>query len=206
LGGIAMHNLQNAVIAAAACYSLKLPVSYICDGLMSFAENPGRFNLISLGKLCVCVDYGHNPAGYLATISTARRMGARRIVGVIAAPGDRRDDVVINVGRIAGSGFDIIYIKEDEDLRGREPGETAALLKQGVIESGYPAETVTVVLSEYDAVLAALGRAQPEDLIVVFYERYDVVKRAIDDYRLERNEQPAETAGFDYFTANQAQV
>jgi cyanophycin synthetase len=133
-------------------------------------------------------------------------MGARRIVGVIAAPGDRRDDVVINVGRIAGSGFDIIYIKEDEDLRGREPGETAALLKQGVIESGYPAETITVVLSEYDAVLAALGRAQPEDLIVVFYERYDVVKRAIDDYRLERNEQSVETAGFDYFTANQAQV
>ncbi|MDF2500326.1 MAG: cphA [Anaerosporomusa subterranea] len=206
LGGIAMHNLQNAVIAAAACWCLRLPVSYICEGLMSFDENPGRFNLISLGNLCVCVDYGHNPAGYLATISTARRMGARRLVGVIAAPGDRRDDVVVNVGRIAGRGFDMIYIKEDEDLRGRQPGEIAALLKQGVIESGYPAEAVTLVLSEYTAVWTALSQAQPEDLIVVFYEKYDVVKRAIDEFRLQHNRQQAEAAGYGYFAVNQAGI
>lgn len=206
LGGIAMHNLQNAVIAAAACYCLRLPISYICEGLMSFDENPGRFNLISLGNLCVCVDYGHNPAGYLATISTARRMGARRVVGVIAAPGDRRDDVVVNVGRIAGRGFDLIYIKEDEDLRGRQPGEIAALLKQGVIESGYPVEAVTLVLSEYAAVCTALSQAQPEDLIVVFYEKYDVVKRAIDEFRLQHNQQQDETAGYGYFVVNQARV
>lgn len=206
LGGIATHNLQNAVIAAAACYSMRLPVSYICEGLMSFQENPGRFNLFSLGDICVCIDYGHNPAGYLATISTAKRMGAKRVVGVIAAPGDRRDDVLINVGRIAGRGFDVIYIKEDNDLRGRAPGETAGLLKQGVIESGYPAEAVTVVLSEYEAVQSALGKAQAEDLIVVFYEKYDVVKQAIDDFRQNHHQPPAEAAGFGYTAVTQAQV
>ena len=206
IGGIATHNLQNAIIAAATCYSMKLPMSFICEGLMSFQENPGRFNLFSLGDICVCIDYGHNPAGYLATISTAKRMGARRVVGVIAAPGDRRDDVLINVGRIAGRGFDVIYIKEDEDLRGRAPEETACLLKQGVVESGYPAESVTVVLPEYEAVQAALERAQPEDLIIVFYEKYDVVKQAIDDYRLRRQQPPAEAAGFGYAAVTQAQV
>lgn len=205
LGGIATHNLQNAVIAAAACCCLRLPVSYVSEGLMSFEENPGRFNLISLGNLCVCVDYGHNPAGYLATISTARRMGARRLVGVIAAPGDRRDDVVMNVGRIAGRGFDVIYIKEDEDLRGRQPGETANLLKQGVVEAGYPAEAVTLVLSEYAAVRTALLKAQPEDLIVIFYEKYDVVKRAIDEFRLEHRER-SEGGSYGYFAVNQAGV
>ena len=205
IGGIAAHNLQNAVIAAAACCCLRLPVSYICEGLMSFEDNPGRFNLISLGDVCVCVDYGHNPAGYLATISTARRLGARRLVGVIAAPGDRRDDVVINVGRIAGRGFDVIYIKEDEDLRGRQPGETANLLRQGVVEAGYPDEEVRLVLSERQAVCAALSQAQPDDLIVVFYEKYDVVKQAIDEFRLQRRDQ-AEAGGYSYAVVNQAGV
>lgn len=206
LGGIAMHNLQNAVIAAAACYGLRIPFSYICEGLMSFDDNPGRFNLISLGDLCVCVDYGHNPAGYLATISTAKRMGARRLVGVIAAPGDRRDDVVVNVGRIAGRGFDLIYIKEDADLRGRKPGETAALLKQGVVEAGYPADAVRLILSEYEAVYTALEQAQPEDLLVVFYEKYDVVKRAIDDFRLRHEHKQTQPAGYGYFAVNQAGI
>jgi cyanophycin synthetase len=198
LGGIAMHNLQNAVIAVAACHCLRLPISYICEGLMSFEENPGRFNLISLGDLCVCVDYGHNPAGYLATISTARRMGARRLVGVIAAPGDRRDDVVVNVGRIAGHGFDLIYIKEDEDLRGRQSGETAALLQQGVVEAGYPADAVRLVLSEYEAVRTALEEAHTDDLIVVFYEKYEVVKRAINDFRQTRDQRLDESAEYDF--------
>ena len=206
LGGIAMHNLQNAVVAAAACHCLRLPISYICEGLMSFEENPGRFNLISLGDLCVCVDYGHNPAGYLATISTARRMGARRVVGVIAAPGDRRNDVVVNVGRIAGHGFDLIYIKEDDDLRGRLSGEIAALLKQGVIEAGYPAESVRLVLSEYDAVRTALEDAQADDLVVVFYEKYAVVKRAIDDFRQVRDQKASEPAKYEYHPVTQAQL
>lgn len=206
LGGIATHNLQNALIAAAACYCLRIPFSYICEGLMSFDENPGRFNLISLDHLCVCIDYGHNPAGYLATISTARRMGAHRLVGVIAAPGDRRDDVVINVGRIAGHGFDVIYIKEDADLRGRKPGETAALLQQGVVEAGYPADAVSLILPEYEAVHTALEQAQPEDLIVIFYENYDTVKRAIDDFRMQHDQPETQPTGYGYFVVNQARI
>ncbi|HWQ62280.1 MAG TPA: cyanophycin synthetase, partial [Negativicutes bacterium] len=169
LGGIALHNVQNAVIAAAACYCMKVPVNYIRRGLSSFDQNPGRLNLMKIGDFRVCVDYGHNPAGYQALLNTMKRLGARRLLGVIAAPGDRRDDVIRNVGRVAGYGFDYLFIKEDGDLRGRLPGETAELLRRGALGAGIAPDRITTILAEEDAVLAALEAAGPGDLVVVFY-------------------------------------
>lgn len=182
LSGIALHNLQNAVIAAAACYCSRVPVSCIRKGLASFAQNPGRLTMLTVGSFRVCVDYGHNPAGYQALISTARRMGVTRLVGVIAAPGDRREDVTLNIGKIAGRGFDHLYIKEDRDLRGRKFGETAELLKRGALEAGFPAERIATILAEPEAVAQALEDGKPGDLIIIFYEEYEVVMNVISDF------------------------
>ncbi len=179
LGGIALHNVQNAVIAAAACYCLKVPLGCIRRGLSSFDQNPGRLNLMKIGDFRVCVDYGHNPAGYQALLNTVKRLGAARLVGVIAAPGDRRDDVIRNVGRVAGRGFDYLFIKEDRDLRGRAPGETAELLRRGALDAGIAADRITTILAEDEAVQAALEAALPGDLIVVFYEKYEAVLAVI---------------------------
>ncbi|MDR7866122.1 MAG: cyanophycin synthetase [Sporomusaceae bacterium] len=188
LGGAALHNVQNAVIAAAACYCMRVPVSYIRGGLSSFDQNPGRLNMMKIDDFRVCVDYGHNPAGYQALLNTAKRLGANRLVGVIAAPGDRRDDVIRNVGRVAGCGFDYLFVKEDTDLRGRRPGETAELLRRGALDAGIPADRITTIFAEEAAVLAALSTAMPGDLIVVFYEKYDKVLAVIESFRQSRPE------------------
>lgn len=192
LGGIAAHNLQNALVAAAACYCLKVPLTYIRQGLATFDQNPGRLNLLTLGDIRVCIDYGHNPAGYQALINTVRRLGATRLVGVIAAPGDRRDDVIVNVGRIAGRGFDYIYIKEDADRRGRAPGEVAELLRRGVLEAQFPEDRIVTILGEAEAVARALADARPGDLVVVFYEKYDKVLASIQEFAETRRQAPRE--------------
>ncbi|MBP2636771.1 MAG: cphA [Firmicutes bacterium] len=182
LQGFAHHNIQNAVIAVAACWAQNLSLEAICQGLASFNQNPGRLMMLDMGGFRVCVDYAHNPAGCQALASTLRRLKPQRLVGVIAAPGDRRNDVIISLGRAAGQGFDNIYIKEDSDLRGRQPGETAALLQQGVVEAGITAEQITTILDEGDAVNVALGQAETDDLIAVFYENYETVMQAIADF------------------------
>ncbi len=183
-GGIALQNLQNAVIAAAACYSAEVPLTCIKRGLSTFATNPGRLMMLPIGNFRVCVDYGHNPASYKAMINTVAKLGAKRLIGVIAAPGDRRDDVIINTGKMAGKGFDSIYIKEDNDLRGRLPGETAKLLKQGVLAAGMDEDKVQTILFEVDAVNEALCKADEGDLIVIFYEKYHDVVNAIEKFKL----------------------
>ncbi|TWH46864.1 cyanophycin synthetase [Sporomusa sp. KB1] len=182
LQGFAYHNIQNTVIAVAACWSQKLSLEAIHKGVISFNQNPGRLMLMAMAGFRVCVDYAHNPAGCQALASTLRRLKPRRLIGVIAAPGDRRDDVIISLGRAAGQGFDSIYIKEDCDLRGRQPGETAALLLQGALEAGMAAAQVTTIFDECEAVTTALNQAVADDLIAIFYENYDVVMTTITGF------------------------
>ena len=138
--------------------------------------------LMDIGSFQVCIDYAHNPAGCRALSNTLRQLNPKRLVGVIAAPGDRRNDVIISLGREAGQGFNKIYIKEDADLRGRQPGETAALLKQGVMEAGLDPECIQTVLDESRAVAVALSEAEVGDLIAIFYEDYDTVSSAINEF------------------------
>ncbi len=182
LQGYAGHNIQNAVIAAAACWCQGLQPAEISKGLVSFCENPGRLMLMDIGNFRVCVDYAHNPAGCQALVSTLRRLNPRRLIGVIAAPGDRRDDIIVRFGREAGQGFDRLFIKEDADLRGRQPGETAALLVQGALEAGFDTERVTIILDEREAVAAALDQAEQGDLVAVFYEQYGIVLETITGF------------------------
>ena len=187
LHGYAQHNVQNTVVAAAACWSQGIKPAVIRQGLASFSENPGRLMLLDMGNFQVCVDYAHNPAGCHALVSTLRQYSPGRLLGVIAAPGDRRDDVIVSLGRTAGAGFDALYIKEDYDLRGREPGETAALLQQGALEAGMAPARISTVLDEREAVTAAMLQAETGDLIAVFYEKYDNVMSTITDFRSMKN-------------------
>lgn len=183
LGGLAHHNIQNAVIAVAACRAQGLSLAEISRSLRSFRENPGRLMLMDVGDFKVCVDYAHNPAGCQALVHTLCRLNARRLIGVIAAPGDRRDDVIISLGRMAGKGFDTVFIKEDKDLRGRQPGETAALVRRGLLEAGLAPERITIIADEVAAVTAALAEGEAGDLIAVFYEDYDSVIQTVVKFR-----------------------
>lgn len=186
--GIATHNLQNAMVAAAVGLCLDIPVTVIQQALKTFVQNPGRLNLIDADNFRIMVDYGHNPAGYEALIETLKQLNAARLIGVIAAPGDRRDDVIINIGRIAGLGFDHIIIKEDMDLRGRSKGETAQLLRQGAMQAGRTDHEIQIVLSEKEAVTHALKHAGENDLIAICYEKYDSVMGTINDFCLYRHQ------------------
>ncbi|MBP2629684.1 MAG: cphA [Firmicutes bacterium] len=188
LGGAAKHNVQNALAAIAASFGYGVDVEYIQKGLTNFVDNVGRLNLFPINDFTVCVDYGHNFAGYQAIINTVRKLGTKRLVGVIGVPGDRRNDVIFNIGKTAGAGFDQIYIKEDRDLRGREVGETASILEEGVIAAGFPKEKIKTILAEEEAIQVALENAIAGDFIVVFYEHYHETIETIQAFMKKQTE------------------
>lgn len=188
LGGRADHQMQNCLIACAGAVMLGLDHEIVRDGILSFTENKGRMTMIDLGDITAILDYGHNPAGYLAVISTVRKLGAERLVGVIGAAGDRTDDTLLSLGRIAGKHFDRLYIKEDRDLRGRAKGETATILAEGAQQSGAKARDMTLLLDERTAIRRALGEAQAGDTIVIFYEDYDGALAEIESYRENKSD------------------
>jgi cyanophycin synthetase len=106
-------------------------------------------------------------AGRLGTGREDTRNG--RAIGVLGIPGDRRDEDQREYGALAAGAFDEVIVREDKNLRGRAPGETAANVIEGVRAaraSGARAVRADKVLEEMTAVRTALRRAIPGDLVV----------------------------------------
>jgi cyanophycin synthetase len=182
-GGKARMNVANALAAAAAAWAAGAHIHDIRQGLRtfttSFFQAPGRLNLVEVGGIRVVIDYCHNVDGMRALADFVRRMMADgpsktgrtgRSIGVIGMPGDRRDADMKEYGALAATAFDEIIVREDRNLRGRQPGVTAELVAEGVRSArGAGARTAKVdkVLSELTAVRAALRRANRGDLLVM---------------------------------------
>jgi cyanophycin synthetase len=170
LGGAARFQYGNILAAVAAAYVQGMRYEDIRSGLLSFfpspALTPGRLNLLRIGQGQVLVDYAHNPAAVEGLIDLVRRMPARRRIGVITAPGDRRDEDLREVGRRC-TGLDYVILKEDENLRGRQQGEIVRAIEQGLADAGIPSERVETVYTEGEAVARAVEQIGERDLVVV---------------------------------------
>lgn len=187
-GGHAKCNVANALAATGALWGMTVEPALIRTGLVSFqpsVHNPGRQTLTEVAGRPVMVDYAHNVAGLQQLSEFARHLCSGRLLGVIAAPGDRRSATVFRVGQAAGKGFDQLFIKEDLDRRGRAPGETAEILRQGAISTGMSPGAVGVYLEEMAALRAALLVAGSEDLIVVLYEKLELTFSLLEQLELQ---------------------
>ncbi len=177
-GGQIPFQVQNALAAAAACWGAGVPLDMISLGLRTFQTDeksaPGRFNMFPYGQATVIVDYGHNPHAMRAVQAAMAAMRPRRKIAVIAAPGDRRDADIQELAVVAANTFDWIIVREDNDLRGRERGEVAALIME-TIRRARPSLPISVVVNEEDSVSQALNMARPGDTVVLFIDSVDQV-------------------------------
>src|SRR3954447_25858991 len=110
LEGRAMHNVQNAMFAAAMAFSMGLKLEDIRHGLRTFDttffQAPGRMNIYDEHPFKVIVDYGHNPAAVEAMCELVQRLDvAGQRLCVLAAPGDRRDQDIAEIGRLSAGDF-----------------------------------------------------------------------------------------------------
>jgi cyanophycin synthetase len=191
-GGRARMNVANALAAAAAAWASGAHLHDIRQGLRTFSTSffqaPGRLNLVDVGGVRVFIDYCHNvdgmrqladfvtrmmveaptKSGRVGAASTGSRTG--RAIGVLGIPGDRRDEDQRQYGAIAAGAFDELIVREDANLRGRAPGETATNVIEGIRQArasgSARASRAEKVLDEMTAVKTALRRAIPGDLVV----------------------------------------
>jgi len=170
MGGAARFQRGNILSAIAAAYVQGIRYDDIRAGLLSFfpspALTPGRLNLMRVGRGRILVDYAHNAMAVGGLMELVLGMDAGRRIGVITAPGDRRDEDIRELGRLA-AGLDHVIIKEDSDLRGREPGEIAGLVREGLVAGGLSEDEIEVVADELDAVDRGIALLDDRDLIVM---------------------------------------
>ena len=159
MGGRAPFMIANALAASAAAFVHGIKIEDIRMALRTFKASsqqvPGRMNLFNLGHCHALVDYAHNPAGYEAVGSFVKNWDGPTL-GVIGAPGDRRDEDLLALGQIAADVFDRVVIKEDSDRRGRKAGEVADFIVEG-IEAGVAAQLSAAAKEVSKATLATDG-------------------------------------------------
>lgn len=170
--GKAIHNVQNAMFAAAITYSMGMNLNDIKNGLMTFTMNyfqaPGRLNIFEEYPFKVLMDYAHNPAALKMLGELVKRMEVKgKRTCVIAAPGDRRDEDIREFATIAAGVFDQFICKQDDDLRGRKDGEVPLIIKGALIKAGVTDEAITIINNEIESVDYALANAVEGDLVVI---------------------------------------
>jgi cyanophycin synthetase len=178
LGGLARHNVANALAAAGGARAMGASLGEVVEGLRSFRPtadlSPGRLNLFRLGRDIVVVDFAHNEAGTAAILEVAAALAAAgsargdvgrarsaptaRVIAIIGTAGDRPDDSLRGIGRIAAAGAHRVAIKETVSyLRGRERADVVRLLRDGIAESGVDPASVPLYQGETEALAAELA-------------------------------------------------
>jgi len=172
LEGRAMHNVQNAMVAAAMAFSLGIKLDAIRHGLRTFDttffQAPGRMNVFSEHPFKVIMDYAHNAHAVAVMADLAQRLDAGRRIVVVAGPGDRRDEDLREIANAVAGKFDHYICRRDDSLRGRDGDEVPRIIATALRAAGVAEAAITAIPDEQQAVDAALRMGRPGDLVLVF--------------------------------------
>ena len=190
LGGAARFQRQNILAAIASAYVQGMRYDDIRAGLLSFFPSPtltpGRLNIIRLkngGR--VVLDYAHNSAAIEGVVEMVMRMPATRRIGIITAPGDRRDEDIRDAGRLSAK-LDYVILKEDLDRRGRKEGEIVGLLREGLLGAGFSEDRIEVIYDEISALERGMNMIAEDALLVVLADRVTEALKTVCDHPLAK--------------------
>ena len=200
IAGLARHNVANALAAAGGARGLGASIEQVAAGLRDFRptseRSPGRLNIFRVGAKVVIVDFAHNEAGVAAILDVAEGIAASAsgraapVTMIIGTAGDRPDDTLRGIGRIAGQRAQRVAVKETlKYLRGRSRESMIGELLAGVKSAGRTTSDVPVYESETEALRtevtrngAVLGRGESMRVVVLMcHEEREEVFRLLTE-------------------------
>lgn len=193
IGGKATFNVENVLPVVLAAYTLNFNMEKVRQALTAFeatAENaPGRMNIIEVARRHVIVDYAHNPHSFEAFAQLMKNIREYK-TGIITGVGDRRDEDIMRLGKLATEMYNEIIIRIDKDTRGRDPKEIIKLLSDG-INSAENKISFRVIEDIEEAFRFALEHSDEGAYIVLNAEKVDqtlsLVKKVKAEYeKVER--------------------
>jgi UDP-N-acetylmuramoyl-L-alanyl-D-glutamate--2,6-diaminopimelate ligase len=165
-------NVANALAAAAAGFSLGLPLSEIAGRLTAAPQVPGRMERLAVTPAVVLRDYAHTPDALERALEALRPLTRGRLLVVFGCGGDRDRGKRPVMGRIAASLADLAIVTSDNP-RTESPDRIIDEVEQGM--GNAPHRRVT---DRREAIAVALEAAAAGDTVLLAgkgHETYQVI-------------------------------
>jgi cyanophycin synthetase len=185
-GGKAEFMIQNVLAATLACFVHGVSIEDIRVGLTAFSpstsQTPGRLNIVEIKDFTVLMDFAHNPAGFKGLREFIKNLNSTKITGILSGVGDRRDEDIREMGKLAAETFDKLVIRRGDYLRGRTEDEVYKLFKEGIAESGREIK-IEFIKESKDAIFKTFENAQEGELVVILADTVSKDIALVDEYR-----------------------
>jgi cyanophycin synthetase len=138
-GGRVAFQVENVLTAVGAAWALGIPVELIRAGIETFdidqADAPWQFTLFERNGSTVVVDDVHNASALRPLIAAIDQFPSTLRAAVYSGGADRRDQDLIEQGKLLGDAFDRVVLYDDLTVRSKRPaGQARALLRQGLAQ------------------------------------------------------------------------
>ena len=160
-----LYNVQNALAAASCAFGAGVALEDVAAALEDAPAPPGRFERVDRGQpFSVIVDYAHTPDGIAKLLGAVREITPGKVLIVFGCGGDRDRGKRPQMGALAASLADELYLTTDNP-RSEDPAVIIAQIESGIRELGkgnYVRE-----LDRRLAIRLAMRDARPGDAVVI---------------------------------------
>jgi len=135
-----------------------------------------------MGDFKVVIDYGHNIGAINATGEFINSLMPGKKIRMASGVGNRRKSDIFEFGLALSKFYDHVIIC-DSDPRERQKGETANIVKEGLLSGGLTPEMITVVLDEKEATKLSLEMARKDDVVVLQVDNIEEVIKDVINFK-----------------------
>jgi UDP-N-acetylmuramoyl-L-alanyl-D-glutamate--2,6-diaminopimelate ligase len=204
---IGRFNIYNILTAIGFGAALGISCDQIARGIKDMIAVPGRMeNVVEGQPFGVVVDYAHTEDAIVRLLEAVREVVSGRIITVFGCGGDRDRSKRPKMGAAAANGSDLVIITSDNP-RTEDPSGIIRDIEGGLVDVGMKITApegaqhrvsgktpYLVIPDRHTAVAAAVGLANPGDLVVLAgkgHEDYQIIgetKMHFDDREVAREE------------------
>ena len=180
-GLIGDFNISNILAAVGVGISLGLSLEQIKLGLENLNAVPGRLETYPLknGALAV-IDYAHTPDALEKALKTVKKITHNKLRVIFGCGGDRDRGKRPEMGKVAQSLADIVYITDDNP-RTENPQNIINDILKGINRN----ENVHIVYNRRDAIHLAISDSEKGDVILIAgkgHEKYQIIGKVKHDF------------------------
>ena len=185
-GGTVPFMIENVLAATLATYLWGFRTEDIKISLETFipsaAQTPGRMNIFNFKDFRFMIDFAHNPDGFNGIKEFLTHIDSPHKIGLIAGTGDRRDEDIREIGRIAATMFDHIVLRQENHTRGRTKENVLGLVIEGIKEIDPDKSYEITEKSNRDTIAYVISQAKLNTFITTLSDAVDGAIEIVQDF------------------------